>query len=1279
MGEMGENTTAFHRELANEDDESKAAPTGNVPAKTEPDSGEPYQLTLPYGDSFRHIFDTLLEGCLIFGFDWRCLYANDAAARFERRQKSDLIGKTILELHPGIENAETYAILQQCMTNRAGRTAELVFTSPNGSIAWFESRIQPVPEGLLILSLDISDRKQDADHIQKLYRTLSVLTDINQAIIRIRQMPALLETACQIAVEKGGFLMAWVGLLDQNANRVNPIAHFGRAEHYLDKLNIILDDSPRGWGPTATAIRTGRITITNDIEHDPSMAPSRTDALQLGYRAMATLPLKVKGEVQGALSLYRDKIGFFDEDEILLLEELAEDISFAMEIADQEVERRQALEALSASEERYRRFIEDQDELICRYDMDFRLTFANRAYGESFKTTPESLLGTSILDRIPDAEREAARAYVQALNAENPSSITEHRSIMPDGSLRWFQWTDRALLDAEGRIIEYQGVGRDITSRKQQDLLQMRLSQVLESIASDQPLAQVLDELVRTIEAYQPEVRASVLLFDPVEQRLHHGAAPHLPAPYNAAVDGIQIGPAVGSCGTAAYNKKLIVVEDIQASPLWADFHELAREHGLRACWSQPIMDYRNDVLGTFALYYAKPHSPAEDELELITLAAHVAGIAIRRSQAEAALRKANDTLEHRVVERTREMQDAKEQVEAILNNSLDGILLADADLIIRRANAAFNRQLACEAEPCYNQSLLDLFCDESRAAMLESVWAARQDSSDQKFEALVCRKDETTFEAEIGIRQIAGDGFVCTIHDISQRKRAEEALRESEQKLRLMIEGAPEGIIISDSQGQITLVNAEAMRIFACPREMLIGKPVEILVPEPLRQTHFQHRSGSQSEVLRRRLGATLEVFAQRTDGTLFPAAITVNTVPTRDELMTISFVADITERRRAEDELKQSEERFRQIADNFDQILVIRSGDDKQVLYVNRMYEAMWGRPAESLYQNPDSFMETVHPEDQERVSNLFRTRRYVEEGLSDLEYRIIAPDQQIRWVHVRTFPIKNEDGSILRRAGVVEDITRRKRYEETLERALKQQKELNDLKSRFVSMASHEFRTPLATILALTETLSAYRHKLSEEQVEQRLGKIKEQLDYLKDIMEDMLLLSRMQARRAEFNPRSVDIDALCRSLLDEFQSQPDFGHQIIYHPGIIPREAWVDEKLFRQIVGNLVSNAIKYSSADKPVTIALDYEDEALLVRVSDLGIGIPEADLPYLFEPFHRASNVGMISGTGLGLVITKESVELHGGTISVDTTVGRGTTFTVGIPQPSENNEADLP
>lgn len=245
-----------------------------------------------------------------------------------------------------------------------------------------------------------------------------------------------------------------------------------------------------------------------------------------------------------------------------------------------------------------------------------------------------------------------------------------------------------------------------------------------------------------------------------------------------------------------------------------------------------------------------------------------------------------------------------------------------------------------------------------------------------------------------------------------------------------------------------------------------------------------------------------------------------------------------------------------------------------------------------------------------------------------------------------------------------------------QQKLQEAYEKEKELSELKSRFVSMASHEFRTPLTTICLYTESLMAYRHKLTEEQINQRLGKIQSQVQHLSEITEDVLQLARLQARRMEFHPDQLDLDELCRSILADLQSLPEATARLIYRCTEPLPMAYVDKRLTRQLISNLVGNALKYSPAEKRVTITLEYTATTFVLTVADEGIGIPAADLPYLFEPFHRAVNVGSIAGTGLGLVIVKEAVELHGGTIAVASEVNRGTTFTVKLPLLTAADEA---
>jgi PAS domain S-box-containing protein len=224
----------------------------------------------------------------------------------------------------------------------------------------------------------------------------------------------------------------------------------------------------------------------------------------------------------------------------------------------------------------------------------------------------------------------------------------------------------------------------DVTLQARARRLQAAEHRVLEMIASGSVLEDALESLIRLIEDQAPGTLGSILLLDESGTRLHHGAAPNLPEAYCRAVEGSTIGPKAGSCGTSAFLRQPVFVSDVEISPLWDDYRELAREHGLRACWSMPIFASDGRVLGTFALYYREPRSPGRDELELIARATHVAGIAIQRRQLDDQLR---DLWAHIEAVREDERTGMAREIHDELGQALTALKM-DIAWIVRRANA---------------------------------------------------------------------------------------------------------------------------------------------------------------------------------------------------------------------------------------------------------------------------------------------------------------------------------------------------------------------------------------------------------------------------------------------------------------------------------------------------------------------------------------------------------------------------------------------------------------
>ncbi|HAV64610.1 MAG TPA: hypothetical protein DCY13_19865, partial [Verrucomicrobiales bacterium] len=264
--------------------------------------------------------------------------------------------------------------------------------------------------------------------------------------------------------------------------------------------------------------------------------------------------------------------------------------------------------------------------------------------------------------------------------------------------------------------------------------------------------------------------------------------------------------------------------------------------------------------------------------------------------------------------------------------------------------------------------------------------------------------------------------------------------------------------------------------------------------------------------------------------------------------------------------------------------------------------------------------------------------------------------------RQVRQRTSALVAANGQLL------ENAARLRQSEQEVQRALRQEKELSQLKTHFVNTVSHEFRTPLGVIMASAENLRDYHDRFSADQRAGHLGDIVEASRTMSGLMEEVLLLGRVESGKVAFKPAPLDLRSLCERLVEEVGAATDQRCPIRFACALAGGDARGDDGLLRHILVNLLSNAVKYSPAGRPVEFRLEARDNFAVFTVSDQGAGIAAADLPHLFEPFHRGANVGDVAGSGLGLAIVKRCVDLHGGTVECSSREGDGTTFTVRVP-----------
>ena len=498
---------------------------------------------------------------------------------------------------------------------------------------------------------------------------------------------------------------------------------------------------------------------------------------------------------------------------------------------------------------------------------------------------------------------------------------------------------------------------------------------------------------------------------------------------------------------------------------------------------------------------------------------------------------------------------------------------------------------------------------------------------------------------------------------EIAERKQAEEHLVLLERA----VESSANGIVISDAaqpDNPVIFVNRAYEQITGYHKEEALGHNGRYLQGEDRDQPGLQQLRAAISE------GRECRVVLRnyRKDGSLFWNELHVS--PVRDSAGGVTHYVgvqnDITELKLTEEAVRASEERFRQLADNVREVFWVVRPDWSQFLYVNPAYEEMWGRTCESLYREPLSFLAGIHPADRETMAAWIRRQRFDKPAFA--EHRITRPDGSIGWIWSRAFPVRNSSGEVYRIVGLSEDVTERKRAEEELRKALAQEKELNELKSRFISMTSHEFRTPLSTILSSTELLQHYNHKLSDDKKRDHLDRIRSAVKNMTQMLEDVLTLGKAEAGKLEVNPEPLDLVKFCRDLVDEMQLIAGDKFAIEFAADAERLDAYLDPKLLRQILSNLLSNAIKYSPQGGWVHFDLRRDDGQVTFSVQDQGIGIPSEEQERMFETFHRARNVSNIPGTGLGLTIVKRSVDLCGGSIRYSSAVGAGTTFNVSLP-----------
>lgn len=564
--------------------------------------------------------------------------------------------------------------------------------------------------------------------------------------------------------------------------------------------------------------------------------------------------------------------------------------------------------------------------------------------------------------------------------------------------------------------------------------------------------------------------------------------------------------------------------------------------------------------------------------------------------------------------------------------------------------------------------------------------------------------------------RFIALFGIWVAVMVILIYKKSEEQISKSKGRLDALFEFATEGLMIVNRNGEMVMLNPMAEKMFGYERGELVGKKIEMLIPTKFQTKHIQHREKFIEHPQPRAMGKGMDLFGMKKDGTEFPVEISLSYYTIGNEMFVVAFVIDISERKAQTDAIKFAEEKLRHYAaqlkssneelerrveqrtkelkDSYKILehinkkmhteIIDKEKAQKELMESQQMLSAIAENFPNGVIMVLDRNLNYVFAEGKELEElkidkeTLIGTKflSLVDAATAETARRELQKVFQGETVSLEvefrgrnyllySVPLALEGEKINEILVVSENITERKQAEQEIRNALEKEKELGELKSRFVSMASHEFRTPLSTILSSTSLIEKYHHAGEKEKQEKHIQRIKSSVQNLTQILNDLLSLGKLEEGKVEAKPERFDLKEFSEELSHEIQALAKDSQSIIYKHSGNKTEVNLDKQLLRNILTNLLSNAIKYSPEGKRIFFATDLENQHIAIEVKDEGMGMSADDKRHLFERFFRGKNAANIQGTGLGLNIVKKYLDLMGGEIEYESELGKGSMFRV--------------
>lgn len=1019
-------------------------------------------------------------------------------------------------------------------------------------------------------------------------------------------------------------------------------------------------------------------------------------------------------------------------------------------------ESKKAEEALRESEEKYRNLVQNAPIGITISATDGKIIDVNRALLEmhGYDSIEE-------FNRVPVNQRyhdpEDRKRWQKLVREKGIVRGFEAQLKRKDGTLFWASMSSIPQMDRNG-VQQYIVVIQDITEHKREERLQQGENHILSLIGQDAELNEILDAIIRLGEESDPSIKGSVLLYNRSTGLLHYASGPNLPDNFRQQLkDGLPIGPNVGSCGTAAYLKERVIVQDIENSPLFKEHEEavnLAINNTLFACWSQPIISTSGELLGTIANYSNTVGEPNAESIKLLEWSSRIAAIAIEHKQAEKEL-----------------LLRAQ-----LLDNASDGISLFNLDGEYIYVNGMYCKVHGIERQDLIGMNIREMDVNATDE-WLERLEKELREKGIVVFESVHHRKDGSPINLEVHSTEIEVGGTWYNLsveRDITERKQSEESLRESELFNSSLLENSPNPIVVINADTSIRYMNPAMVRLTGYSFEELIG----IKPPYPYWKKEEIERATARLKEDMIQGVKNHEVEFNRKNGEKFWVSINNTPIKSGDKLgYLLSTWVDITDSKKITEALKESEEKYRSLVQNtLSGVYIERKSN---FVYVNPEFQKLTGYSEEELLNMKAD--DIVHPDDKSLVRkaavDMLKNKLH-----TPYEFRIVTADGMTRWAMetVTSIIYMGEKASL----GSIMDVTERKRMETALRESEEKFSEvfyaspkpmtiiapdtgiINDVNKAFsnssgftreeclgktitelrlwvseedrrnflqrlseqesiqnfeteMRIKSGEILNILLSTTMITITGKPYIIISSDDITEQkrmqenlivtdRLASIGElaagiahelnnpltgvigfsdllmaRNDLPQDAREDLDIVSREALRASQ----------VARHLLTFARKHPDEKKQININNVILlvlELRAYeqrvnnievitnLDENLpdvlandfqLQQVFINIIINAEHFmieTNGRGRLEITTEKRGDSVITTIVDDGPGIAPEHLNRIFDPFFTTKDVG--KGTGLGLSICYGIITEHGGTIRAEGEYGKGAAFIIELP-----------